>query len=165
MVAHSSIDHTGITGVGGTPSFVGCSVTRTTDQTGIVTATLTAVSFNGAEDYDTNTFHDPGSNPSRITIPSGKDGKYLFGTYIIWDLNATGYRRVSLAKNGTPVSTLSHPAVAGGADYTQQAVTFPVVSAVATDYFEILAYHNSGANRTISGSIATCRFTAQFLGA
>ena len=164
MADHSTIDHTGITGVGGTPSFVGCSVTRTTDQTGIATITATAVVFNGAEDFDTNTFHDVGSNPSRITIPSGKDGKYLFGAYIIWDTDATGFRRMSLYKNGSPVAALAHPATIG-TQYTQQAVTFPVVSAVATDYFEILAFHNSGANRTISGTVATCRFTCQYLGA
>lgn len=145
-------------------AFVGCSATRTTDQTGVATATLTSVSFNGTDDFDTDAFHDPSSNPSRITIPTGKDGKYRFSTYLIWDTNATGYRRVSLSKNGSVLFTHSHPAVAGGADYTQQIATFPVVTAVATDYFETQVYQNSGGNRTLSASLATIRFTAEYLG-
>ena len=47
------------------------------------TAALTASTFNtvswGAEDFDHGAaaFHDTGTNPSRITVPSGLGGKYL----------------------------------------------------------------------------------------
>ena len=55
-------------------SVMGCLVKNTSD--------LTAQNFNNtsptwaAEVYDTDAFHDPGSNPSRITIPSAANGRY-----------------------------------------------------------------------------------------
>src|SRR5688572_4346642 len=65
-----------ITDLGGasTPATCGTRVKRASGNVAINT-TYAAVGFD-AEDYDTDTFHDTVTNNSRITIPSGKDGKY-----------------------------------------------------------------------------------------
>jgi hypothetical protein len=57
-------------------TFVGCSVTRTNVSTALTNATNYMVAFN-TENYDTDGFHDNTTNNSRITIPTGKGGKYL----------------------------------------------------------------------------------------
>ncbi len=58
-----------------------------------------AVPFAGTESWDTDAFHDTSTNNSRITIPSGKAGKYLissfawpetFNTYFIMSINLNG---------------------------------------------------------------------------
>jgi hypothetical protein len=43
--------------------------------------TTTALTFDD-ESFDTDAFHDNSTNTSRITIPAGKGGKYLFGGLI-----------------------------------------------------------------------------------
>lgn len=53
--------------------FIGCKVYHTSTQTINPSGVL---SF-GSEEYDTDSFHDTGSNTSRITIPTGMGGKYL----------------------------------------------------------------------------------------
>lgn len=146
-------------------SFVGCVATRTTDQTGVVTATNTAIVFNGTEDFDTDGFHDPAINPSRITIPSGKGGKYRFSAAVTWDTDPTGYRRLLFKKNGITDLCMDTTDAVDGTQYTLQTVTTPPFSLVAGDYIEVMAYQTSGANRTISGSVVACRFGAEFLGA
>jgi len=57
------------------PSFVGCSVTRTNTSTALTNGVNYLVAFT-TENYDTDSFHDNSTNNSRITIPSGKGGKY-----------------------------------------------------------------------------------------
>ena len=149
---------------GGSSAFVGCVATRTTDQTGVANATVTAVVFNGTDILDTDAFHDPSTNPSRITIPAGKAGKYHFSATVIWESNATGVRRVALVKNGTThIATQFYAPVTAGL-YTQQSVSFGPVVMAETDYAEVVVYQNSGANRTLSGSVATMTFGCTFLG-
>lgn len=165
MADHSTIDHTGITGVGGTPAFVGCIAIRSTDQTGIVTVTDTVVSFTGTDELDTDAFHDPASNASRITIPSGKAGKYQLSAYVIWDSDQTGQRRLGFSKNGTGLGggTNVLGSTAGGIGYAQQTTTMTLALAVG-DYVEVLVQHNSASNRTLQGSVVPLRFTVTFLG-
>jgi hypothetical protein len=150
---------------GGTPSFVGCIAVRTTDQTGVATATNTAVSFTGTDELDTDAFHDPASNPSRITIPSGKGGKYLLTGYVIWDSDTTGQRRILFYKNGSVLigGTNTLGSLAGGIGYAQQTTSIVVALAVA-DYVELYVTQNSGTNRTLSGATAALRFSATLLG-
>lgn len=70
---HGDIDHTGITGVG-VAAFVGAKVYNSANVA-LGTAADTLITFD-SEEYDTDAFHDPGTNPGRLTIPSGLDGKY-----------------------------------------------------------------------------------------
>ena len=54
-----------------------------------------------SEDFDTDGFHSTSSNTSRITIPSGKGGKYLLVAQTTFASNATGVRIWKIFKNGS----------------------------------------------------------------
>ena len=128
--------------VGGTSSFVGCSLTNSTAPT-ISNDTDTTLAFDG-ESYDTNGFHDNSTNNSRITIPSGKGGKYLFTANFRWSNSATGRRIVYLKKNGSTII--------GAFETSVNSTTYPslqvnvVANAVATDFFTLVVYQTSGGN-------------------
>jgi hypothetical protein len=82
-------------------SFVGCALKATNDQSTTLNTDV-AITFD-SEDFDTDAFHDNSTNTSRITIPSGLGGKYLF-TFTITDTNQSpnsNVSRPSLFKNGS----------------------------------------------------------------
>ena len=140
-------------------SFVGCSLTNSTAPT-ISNDTDTTLAFDG-ESYDTNGFHDNSTNNSRITIPSGKGGKYLFTASFRWQANATGRRIVYLKKNGSTII--------GAFETSVNSTTYPslqvnvVANAVATDYFTLLVYQTSGGNLAFLDS--DYFYQASYLGA
>lgn len=82
-------------------AFVGCQAYNSTSQS-ISTSTDTSVTFN-SENFDTDGFHSTVSNTDRMTIPSGKAGKYLIIGYVGWSGNATGYRQAQILKNGSQI--------------------------------------------------------------
>lgn len=159
----SGVDVT-IEGASSGATFHGCLATRTTDQTGVVTATDTVVAFNAADISDSDAFHDTVTNNSRITIPTGLDGKYHFSAYVIWDsASATGFRRVSLRKNGTTL--FAQQSMAGSSTfYEMQTVSIGPITMAATDYMEVVVHHTSGANRILSGSVVNMFFGAELVG-
>lgn len=55
-------------------TYVGAKAYNSTTQN--INNTTAALTFN-SEEFDTDGFHDTGSNTSRMTIPTGKGGKYL----------------------------------------------------------------------------------------
>jgi hypothetical protein len=57
-------------------TYSGASAYRSSSQT-LTANAYTAIQWN-AEYWDTNTYHDNSTNPSRFTIPSGKAGYYSF---------------------------------------------------------------------------------------
>jgi hypothetical protein len=137
-----------------TPTFVGCRLTKSADQT-ISNATFTAITFNG-EDFDSDGFHDNATNNSRITIPTGKGGKYLFTVSGYWADNATGTRTVALYKNGTLITKAR-------AIFRREAMALSsVLSLVATDYIELFVYQDSGGNLDVNDATS---IQASFLGA
>jgi hypothetical protein len=142
--------------------FVGCKLTKSVDQT-IINVTNTIITFDG-EDFDTDNFHNNSTNNSRITIPSGKGGKYLFvisGNFV--NAGTTGHLQTNMSKNGSAVA-------AGAANIYWKNVTDVVgftmshiLDAAATDYFEFSVYSNPGNN---NGYITdTTRFSCEYLGA
>jgi hypothetical protein len=144
-------------------TFVGCRLFNSADQT-IANATATAVTFN-SESFDTNSFHSTSSNTSRITIPSGKDGYYLFAAGCRFNADsATGIRAMYLYKNGAEIwaGTFFAPTnttVNETLTYTQ------IFSAVATDYFELYVYQSTGGNYGLNGGSAKTTLQATYLGA
>jgi hypothetical protein len=92
------------TTVSTTPTFVGCSVTRTNTSTSLTNGALYTVAFTG-ENYDTNSFHDNSTNNSRITIPTGKGGKYYVNAYFNNALGSVGsYAIIYLYLNGSQIA-------------------------------------------------------------
>jgi hypothetical protein len=148
------------------PTFAGCRIYNSTDFASNSGSSV-KVTFN-SEDIDTDSFHSTSSNTSRITIPTGKGGKYLFTYSMGWShivgTPGTGVRIAWLVKNG---STYLGGATQGGLAAT---TTFCngsfIVDAVATDYFEIEIFQNSGDNTTaVRGGTTYNNFCCEFLGA
>ncbi|MEP9389668.1 hypothetical protein [Mesorhizobium sp. KR9-304] len=65
----------GAGGAAGTlPPFIGALAKRITSTQSVSTATFTPIDYNG-EEYDTASFHDNSSNPSRFTVPAAYNGR------------------------------------------------------------------------------------------
>ena len=135
---------------GGTPAFVGAKVYKSANQS-IPNATWTTLTFN-SESFDTDGFHDTSSNTSRMTIPSGKGGKYLVQWQATWDPNATGSRNTKIILNGgtTVAYGTWSMALTGAGDSTIHANT-AVLSLSVADYIEIQMGQGSGGNLDANG--------------
>jgi len=143
-----------------TPTFVGCSVYSTAGVT-IPNATATVVTWN-SEYFDTDGYHSTSTNTGRITIPSGKAGKYLIIGAISCDpLGATGRRSAAVYKNGTIFAqTESTPGAS-----TYPTINLSVIMDLAVgDYVDYRIYQTSGANLTVA-QYAGEVFQCQWLGA
>jgi hypothetical protein len=141
-----------------TPTFVGCTLNSSSFFT-FSNNTNTAVALD-AEVIDTDAFHSDVTNNSRITIPTGKGGKYLIQGQLTFDANATGKRRLQIFKNGSAYTTSTGPGVSSGATNVQCQV---VLSLVATDYIQLYALQDSGGSLNASNNEAV--LSAVFLGA
>lgn len=113
-----------------------------------------AIAWDAADDYDTDNFHDPSSNNSRITIPSGKSGVYIFEMAVVFD-GGSGLLYFTFYKNGSAhygYETTSY----SGINYTYFfSITEPMD---AGDYMQM--YINPASGRTLRGG----RFTAHRIG-
>ena len=139
-------------------TFVGCRAYFTASQT-IATATSTAVAWT-AENFDTDAFHSTSTNTSRFTIPSGKDGKYSITYHVLLDPGSGNQFDNMLKKNGSNLESF-YWTCAGA--FSASVTT--VVSAVASDYFELFVGQNSGTNKSLEGGTLYNSFTLTYLGA
>ena len=135
--------------VGGASALVGCSVTRTNVSTAITANTAFAVAFT-TENFDTDTFHDNATNNTRITIPTGKGGKYLISGFVNNALGSPGsYSFMSLYKNGSQLTAMGNregQVVRGNGEGN---LTFTeVVTLSAADYLEM--YYQQGNTETVN---------------
>jgi hypothetical protein len=123
------------------------------------------------ENFDTDGFHDNSTNNTRITIPTGKGGKYLV-TVVTGCENASatlGSARMFVRKNGTgtydstSTSQINNMTNSNGAvaNNSNKANMSGVLSLTAGDYIEVLFNSNNGSG-TSNLSIIT---TASYLGA
>jgi hypothetical protein len=130
--------------------------------------TITKIPFN-LEIVDTNTFHDNSTNNTRITIPSGKAGKYLFTGAGYWDTNGTtfavGERTGYLYKNNTQVGVFLQQKAS--ANVYLGHVWSVILDLAEGDYVEFAVLQNSGASNLsffVDNSTGG-QFAAQYLGA
>jgi hypothetical protein len=123
-------------------TFVGCSIKNTGSQT-LSNNTDVALAFN-AETYDTDAFHDTVSNNSRITIPSGLGGYYMFNCAVGFQNSTTGNRRLQLFKNGVTTSPEGY-AITKPPGLTSIAYSV-VLAAAASDYFQLIAFQDNGSD-------------------
>jgi hypothetical protein len=142
------------------PAFVGCSLYKNANQT-ISNATNTAISFQ-VESYDTDSFHDNSTNNTRITVPSGKAGKYLITGSIAWSTGANE-RAAMIYKNGSLVNYMHqmYPSNLGG----YYAPFNYVINLAVGDYIELFCYQGSGGNLTVYNGLDLTTFQASYLGA
>ena len=164
LVADSSVSPTGLkwaAPAASTPTFVGWSLTKSSGQS-ISNTTNTAITFN-TETFDTDGFHT--GSDAKITIPSGKSGKYLIVAQITISENATGLRSYALYKNGTLLKYMTQVSAANfSGNYPQMAASV-IVDVVATDYLELFFYQDSGGTRTILETPEYTTYSGTFLGA
>ena len=140
-------------------TLVGCSVWRNSDIT-VSNATYTTVGYN-QENYDTDGFHDNTTNNSRITIPTGKGGKYQIFAVIIFDNSTVGIRNMILNKNGSAVLVNYGSAPSGRNTQT----LYTVETLAAGDYLEIQAYQSSGGALTAFFNGTNNYFGVNYIGA
>jgi len=142
----------------GTPAFVGVSAFDSLEAgQNISNATYTALTYN-SENYDTDGFHSTSTNTSRLTIPTGKGGKYLITTFVNWDNSAGGYRIAVIYLNGTYNKAVGIETSGG---YLGQNCSYTMTLA-AGDYIETYVYQNSGGTRNCNENKY---FQATYLGA
>ena len=109
-----------------------------------------------SERFDNAAIHSTSTNTSRLTIPTGAGGKYLFGGTVEFAPNATGLRAVSGRVNGaTYVTSQSFPAAASA---TTGSIC-SVYSFAAADYIEMMAFQSSGGTLAVS---ATSAYSPEF---
>ena len=123
-----------------------------TDQTGILSATYTKVTF-GTEYFDIGGYYD--TSTSRYTPPAGY---YHFTATIYHTANIVDQQEyiAAIYKNGVSVLEFSLRASGTG---PQLAAVFGTLQANGTDYFEAYTYGGGAGNKTVSGGFYT-RFEA-----
>lgn len=114
--------------------------------TGVVTATLTALTFD-SERWDNDTIHSTATNTSRLTATTA--GKYGIWANVRWDSNTAGTQRIiRLRHNGSTLFASSTQAVAANIEQ----FIYSEWQMAAGDYVECMVYHDSGSNRTVEVS-------------
>jgi len=143
-------------------AFVGCSVYKDTTNQSLSNDTDTVISFN-AEEFDTNSFHDNSSNNSRITIPSGKGGKYLVLATLGYATSSTGIRLGQIYKNGALFSASF--GISAASAFTTRFTFSTILELSAADYLEIVGSQTSGGALNVNAGQGTTRFGVVYLGA
>ena len=143
-------------------SFVGVKCFKSAAQS-IPNATWTTLTFD-SESFDTNAFHDNSTNNSRITIPSGKAGKYSVQWQTVW-AGGTGSRNTRLLLNGNNAAYGVWMNALTGGDPTSTNNNALLTLSVG-DYLELLIGQGSGGALDAAASEAVgCTFSVTYLGA
>ena len=161
VLTADSTASTGLKWATASSSFVGCSLFQSGNQS-VSTGAYTAITFD-SESFDTDAFHSTSSNTSRITIPAGRAGKYLFTRQINWAgaIGSGSYVAFKLYLNGTDLASYGTSALTSNGQMNNAASV--IVNASVADYFEMYVYQNTGgsASTQSNGTFFQC----QYLGA
>lgn len=138
---------------GGSGAHAGALVTMSSDQS-ISNDDNTSLNW-ASESYDTDGYHDNSTNNSRLTVPIGVS-KVIVSGQVRWDSNGSGTREILLEKNGS-ASFDGRPFehIEAQTNLTMQSFVSPVLAVTPGDYFEMVAWQNSGASRDIESHVAT----------
>jgi hypothetical protein len=119
---------------GGSSAFVGCRVYHSGSQS-FTNSTNTAIAFD-SERFDSDAFHSTSSNTSRLTVPTGKAGKYMVTASIrVDDGGNTGGIYLSVRVNGSGTRQSLHAVQGNGARLTTTAC--PIVDLAVADYVDL----------------------------
>ena len=148
---------------GGGSTFAGCLATISGSQT-ISNGVQTKKTFTGTDTFDTDGFHDPSSNDSRITIPTGMGGYYLIYAQVNWDASTSGRRIIILLKNNTSsLRSLEGFSTATNTVYPVTAI-MTVANLSAGDYIEVELLQTSGGNLNTDNGVSGSQFGVVKLG-
>ena len=146
------------------PALVGVAATAVSATLSVVANTQATLPL-PTENFDTDGFHSTVTNTSRITIPTGKGGKYLVQAQLQND-SVCNYAFLYFMKNGSNTNMAAgapgafYARVQGNAGNTYGLTGSTVVELAATDYIEV--GFQSDQTRTMTYDM---RFSAIFLGA
>jgi hypothetical protein len=144
-----------------TPTFVGCRLYSSSAQN-LTNNTATAINFD-LENFDSDGFHSTSTNNTRITIPSGKAGKYLFTGHGEIQAGGGNMRYSTVRKNGnTNIDTATAPA---NASARANVVVTSIADAAEGDYFELVLQQDSGGTIVTYDGSSSTSFGCTFLGA
>lgn len=121
------------------------SASRTSAQT-IPNTTSTMIQFDVADDYDTDTMHDPSSNNTRITAITA--GVYAFTAAVQWSTAATGAGYMYFRVNGT-TQLIPQLTIPNSVSTPPNECVSVHLKMAANDYMEVGVYQNSGGNLDI----------------
>jgi len=145
-------------------TYSGCKLYKSANQT-ISNNSGTSITFD-SEVFDTDAYHSTSSNTDRITIPSGKGGKYLIQATAGFVANNVGVRQVFFEVNGTTNNNQVTLAGFSGIGTDQYININTIISLAAADYVILRVYQNSGGNLDIKGSNEfQTTFSASLIGA
>lgn len=106
----------------------------------IANATATAVTWN-SEYSDAAAMHSTGVNPTRLTIPTGQSGWWLFTVFVEFAANATGQRELALRFDGSAVfGQVAVNAASAGATRLGLSI---IIQLNAASYIEAVVTQNS----------------------
>jgi hypothetical protein len=121
---------------------------------------FTAILFDN-EFFDTDGFHSTSSNTSRMTVPTGKAGKYLITGGFRFE-SFSGDRLAQLRLNGTtPLCRQDYNSSSTGG--TVNLNLSRIVNLAVGDYIELVAYQNSGATQSLLGTTSLGNYEGPFL--
>ena len=144
----------------GGASFVGCLAYRSTSLT-VSYNVWTSVPFDD-EGVDSDSFHSTSTNTDRITIPTGKGGKYLINAQLLWDQKTSGSQQFRIRKNG---SSNLMGSIEGNTGYITTSIS-QIAELTAGDYITVEAYSDSSGGNTIQPYMdRTNFFQVLYLGA
>jgi hypothetical protein len=134
-----------------------CIVSRSTGQT-IGSGAIGPITLDDADTVDVGDMHNPGVNPTRVTIPSGGGGFYHFSGTAEWTASASGRRHLLVRKNGSTTiwsgQFTAPPASLWLSDVTGNA------QLVAGDYIELCGSQDSGSTLTIGPAMFAVEWRA-----
>ena len=127
--------------------------------------TYTIVNWD-SEVFDTDAFHSTSSNTSRVTIPTGKSGKYQVTVNMPWDWNASGYRRFAIKLNGSSNARFCINSAQPNSTTAEAKQSWTgVMDVTAGQYYELELYQTSGTALGTFAGIAWGEWTWIYLGA
>lgn len=127
-----------------------CRVYKSTSGS-IANVTDTSIAFD-QERFDNAAVHSTSVNTTRLTIPTGGGGKYIFGGGVEWIANVTGGRGCHIKLNGTTyIAKFVLNTSAAGGDTSSLTVT-SVYAMSAADYVEMFVYQSSGGGLTLNST-------------
>jgi hypothetical protein len=137
--------------------------------TNLGTGSYTAIALAAADTFDTDGFHDPASNNTRMTIPAGLGGKYLVTAQaqIANSGSAITDKRVAINKNGGGTILLVREYVSTIASTTIYLDGSVVMDLAAGDYIEMMGFCDV-ASSTGAGTLSIMRLdsgTSAYTGA
>lgn len=105
------------------------------------------------EDFDTDTIHDAGTNPERLTATTA--GTYLIIGNVVFTYNATG-ERIAYIKHGGSTELARTCVVACAGSFTTCINVVTLYAMAAGEYVELYAKQNSTGALTVTNA---CRFS------